>query len=240
MKRFIAPLIIGIIDTVLLLVIILSGPASASSGAGTTEYEGRTSASRETAEVRTKESSSKRTEDAETRTAAKPETSETRTAAEPEAETTAFDMEAYDTYERPTLADFEWVTMDILKGDVPEDEPVYFSQILGGWKCYILDDPESGAAAERLLNVTIDGTPENITLTFDWYYTHNYRLDEGYDDNTPDSVFTGAVNEDGYIETLGAGKAVLTDFYAQDGHLYAIGMMSWPDGVKGYIAIVRP
>ena len=234
MKRFVFPLIIGIIDVVLLMIIVISAFRSPAAGKDSGSAAGRTSSVEESAEVRTRDT-------AETDKRKEPESTKApATKGNTETSRRAFDPADYDTDDRPTLADFTWVTMEILEGDVPEDAPVYFSEILGGWKCYILDDPAQGSYAERLLNVTIEGTPEDITLTFDWFYTHLYNTDEGFDDSTPDSIYTGKINSEGYIETFGAGSAVLTDFYVQNGHQYAIGIMKWPDGARGYIAITRP
>ena len=229
MKRFILPLIFGIIDLVLLIVIIVSAATAPAVGRADDPTK-RTSAVGETDPGR----------ETETKKPGKTKTPETIATKVAETSRESLDPKLFDTDERPTLADFTWVTKDILAGKVPEDEPVYFSEILGGWKCYILDDSSYGSYAERLLNMRIEGTTEEITLTFDWYYTHMYNTDEGYDDPSPDSVFTGGLNKDRYIETFGAGSAVLTDFFMKDGHQYGIGIMNWPDGTKGFIAITRP
>ena len=247
MKRFILPLIFGIIDLVLLIVIIVSAATAPAVGRADDPTK-RTTAVRETdpgRETETKKPGKTKTPETtkapeKAKAPEKTKTPETNATAAAETSREALDPKLFDTNERPTLADFTWVTKDILAGKVPEDEPVYFSEILGGWKCYILDDSSYGSYAERLLNMRIEGTAKEITLTFDWYYTHMYNTDEGYDDPSPDSVFTGGINKDGYIETFGAGSAVLTDFFMKDGHQYAIGTMNWPDGTKGFIAITRP
>ena len=158
------------------------------------------------------------------------------------APTPRYDRNDYSTTEQPTLADFQWVTYDILHGSRPEGlEKLKYTEAAGGWKCYILDDPngEYDAVAEHFLNVDIKGKYTDVTVTFDWIYTFIGAEGEGYDDNSPDSTFKGAWSG-GVIEATGSGNVTFTDFYYLDGKEYAIGTMMWPDGIPAAVFMVRP
>ncbi len=146
-----------------------------------------------------------------------------------------FDVTPFDTREKARLEDFNWVTSDIVAGICPpEAEDMVFIEALGGWKCYIWD----ATGTERLANMDFSGTEEALTLRFDWNYIHLGSEDQGYDDNTPDSVFRGSLV--GNVEATGAGKVILTDFYRIDDHQYAFGTIMWPDGISGHLMLVRP
>ncbi len=144
-------------------------------------------------------------------------------------------ISVFDTSERPTAADFTWITPDIIAGRCPaESENMNFPEALGGWKCYIWD----GEGIERFANMDFAGTEDNLRLTFDWYYTYVGSEGRGYDDNTPDSVYKGALA--GNVEAYGPGRVVLTDFYRMNDHQYAFGSIQWPDGISGHLTLVRP
>ncbi len=149
------------------------------------------------------------------------------------------DVSAYDTHELPNIKDFEWVTMEILNGECPEEaEEIYFEESLGGWKCYIMDD---ATEMERLANMELWGTMEDLELRFDWYYLRRGgKGGEAFEDNAPDSVFHGIVNDAGEIEAEGPGRVRVTDIYAIGDHMYAFGKLNWPDGIVGYLFLVRP
>lgn len=145
------------------------------------------------------------------------------------------DAVSFDTSERPSAADFTWITPEIIAGTCPAGSvDMDFPEALGGWKCYIWDSE----GIERFANMDFAGTVDNIRLTFDWYYTYVGSQGRGYDDNTPDSVYKGSLA--GNVEAYGAGKVVLTDFYRMDGHQYAFGTIQWPDGISGHLTLVRP
>ncbi len=149
------------------------------------------------------------------------------------------DVSAYNTHELPNIKDFKWVTMEILNGECPEEaEEIYFEESLGGWKCYIMDD---ATEMERLANMELGGTMEAIELHFDWYYVRRGgKGGEVVEDNAPDSVYHGFVNDAGEIEAEGPGRIRVTDIYAIGDHMYAFGTLHWPDGIVGYLFLVRP
>ena len=145
------------------------------------------------------------------------------------------DISVFDTTERPTAADFTWITKDIVDGICPAgSEDMDFPEALGGWKCYIWDEE----GIERFANMDFSGTEEDLRLTFDWFYVYVGSKGEGYDDNTPDSVYEGSLVGD--VEAYGPGMVRLTDFYKMDGHQYAFGSIHWPDGISGHLTLVRP
>ena len=174
------------------------------------------------------------TKPADESTESKP--SDESTEVRPEEEITA-DVSAFDTSDRPTIKDFKWITDEIRAGRCPEEaESFYFEESLGGWKCYVVDD-ETGT--ERLANMELNGSEEDLDLRFDWYYTRISK-DEVFEDNSPDSLFKGNVTEEGEIDAQGSGKLHLTDIYRIGDHQYAFGWISWPDGMSGRLYLVRP
>ena len=169
------------------------------------------------------------------------------TAATPAATAAALrDPAAYEAADPPALSDFLWYTEDIRDGKVPANVERLsdFREVTGRWKGYIIDInqlPEGQGAymVETFLNITVDGKADSCELTFDWLYTHLGSTGEGYEDNSPDTLFTGAWS-DGGLEALGTGSVEVTAFWYQDGHEYAIGKMHWPDGTSGTLMMVRP
>ena len=149
----------------------------------------------------------------------------------------------FSTTEAATLADTQWISYDILMGKAPSgvEKLVDFSEVTGGWKGYIIVDPEGkyDSVMEMLLNVQINGTESDASLTFDWSYIYMDTMGEGYEDSTPDSVFSGIWSEGG-ITAEGPGSLHLTDFYYAAGHEYAIGTLTSRDGVPASIMLVRP
>lgn len=155
----------------------------------------------------------------------------------------AYDYRDFSTYEMPTPADFQWLSGDILHGWRPEgrESLTDFDEVLGGWKCYLIDDPNGqfDSSLERLMVAYITGTPEEAVVTFDWFYTYDNALGEGFDDSSPDTDFTGSWTE-GEIRAIGPGSVSLTDFWYLDGQERAVGMFMWPDGMPALIALARP
>ena len=115
------------------------------------------------------------------------------------------------------------------------------SLILGGWKAYMLCDPENkmDSTMEKFTNINISYGQSDMTVTVDWYYNYFSKLGEGADDNTPDSVFKGSFS-DGQLEAVGSGRITLYGFYYQQGREYAVGRMIFQDGTEAVIALVRP
>lgn len=146
------------------------------------------------------------------------------------------DAAYFDTSEPPTMADFMWITPDILNGICPPDEQaMMFDEALGGWKCYVFDE-----YAERFANMYFEGAEDDLTLTFDWGYISVGVYEDVYEDTTPDFVYHGTLASSGNVEADGSGRVVLTDFYRLDDHQYAFGSMYWPDGVTSHLMLVRP
>lgn len=164
---------------------------------------------------------------------------------EPVSETTEQESEdevipavsAFSTRERPHIRDFKWITEEIRAGICPDEaESFSFEESLGGWKCYLVDD---GMGVERLANMELSGSGDDIGVLFDWYYTR-INKDEDFEDNSPDSVFRGHVTEEGEVDAEGPGRLRLTDIYRIGDHQYAFGNISWPDGMNDRIYLVRP
>ena len=117
-----------------------------------------------------------------------------------------------------------------------------FSAVKGGWKAYLLDDPSgkhSTNTVEHIANIRISGSESAAQITIDWYITFFGDESEEYDDNSPDTEFSGTWSG-GEISALGTGKITLSDFYYDNGREYAVGVYSWPDSTESIIALVRP
>ena len=148
------------------------------------------------------------------------------------------------TSERPELDDFGWYLEGINQDSVPAGaaEVKEFGYVAGGWKGLILYDPEDdyGENAADLLNVTIAGAADEVTLTADWYIM--IVTDEGgvFDEtDMEDTVFKGKW-EKGGLWASGPGTIHLTEFYELGDRQYAIGTVDIPDGVPAVMALVRP
>lgn len=154
-----------------------------------------------------------------------------------------YDPIEYETFEQATLADFEWANMDILHGKLPDgiERLTSFEEIKGGWKLYIIDDPDGtyGSMIERLCRCAFGEDEDGLGISIRWDYVHNNATDEGFDDNTPDSFYYGTW-ESGTLDALGAGSVKLTNFWYKDGHEYGVGTMTWPDGIPAAMFLVRP
>ena len=153
-------------------------------------------------------------------------------------------FENFETSERPRQADFLWVTEDILDGNLPAGRVQLKSimSVIGGWKVFIMDDPENrfGSGMERMCNANVDAGQPGTQVTFHWYYVYNRDTQTVNQDFSSDSLFTKGTWNNGLIEALGPGKIELTEFYYLDGKEYAVGILHWPDGIKGAVFMVRP
>lgn len=154
-----------------------------------------------------------------------------------------YDPLDYETFQQATLADFQWANMDVLNGKLPDgfERITNFEEVKGGWKLYIIDGPDGkyGTAMERLCRCAFGEDEDGLGIGIRWDYIHNNATDEGFDDNSPDSFYYGTW-ENGTLDALGAGSVKLTDFWYKDGHEYAVGTMSWPDGIPAVMFLVRP
>lgn len=156
----------------------------------------------------------------------------------------AYYFENFMTSEYPRQADFLWVTKDILDGNLPSGRVQLkrIMSVIGSWKVFIMDDPENrfGSGMERMCNADVDAGQSGTQVTFHWYYVYNRDTKAVNQDFSPDSFFTNGTWDNGRIEALGPGKIDLTEFYYLDGKEYAVGILHWPDGIKGAVFMVRP
>ena len=195
----------------------------------------------------------------ETSTVSKPETStvsnpETSTVSNPETSTVSKpetsaaphhvpDPNTLSTNGYPTLSDIE--DFQYKKGwtNLSDDaiRLTELSEVRGGWKAYMICDPENkrGASMDKLLNLRIDPGQSGVVVTADWFYVYLNNEGTGADDNTPDSVFNGEWSK-GKLTAVGSGKITLHDFYYDNGTETAMGEMILPDGTEAVIALVRP
>ncbi|MBR3170562.1 MAG: zinc-ribbon domain-containing protein [Lachnospiraceae bacterium] len=154
-----------------------------------------------------------------------------------------YDPLDYETFKEATLADFTWVTYDIAHGILPSglDRLENFEEVEGGWKMYIIDDPDGtyDSPMERLCRCAFGADANGRCIGIRWDYIHNYHTDEGWDDKTSDSFFYGPW-DNGVFSGIGPGSITITDFWHANNHEYAVGRMTWPDGVPAVIFLVRP
>lgn len=152
--------------------------------------------------------------------------------------------QAFSTEERPGLDDFLWYVEGVLNEGLPPNVATIdqVEALLGSWKAFILYDPnlEHNSAATEFLNINLTGSPDDLTLIFDWYQI--IWLNEGQVTDETDmenTVFKGKWGNRG-LEASGTGTIHLTDFYEKDQKQYAIGTMDTPTGIPAFIAMVRP
>ena len=138
---------------------------------------------------------------------------------------------------------FTWVTYDIAHGILPSglDRLENFEEVEGGWKMYIIDDPDGtyDSPMERLCRCAFGVDANGRCIGIRWDYIHNYHTDEGWDDKTSDSFFYGPW-DNGVFSGIGPGSISITDFWHENDHEYAVGRMTWPDGIPAVIFLVRP
>jgi hypothetical protein len=142
------------------------------------------------------------------------------------------------------LADFQWITYEIMYGNVPDDVELLTDpqEITGGWKAYIVDDysGEYSSYIERLCNCYISGSPQDLEVCIQWDYVYNGSADESYSEKgSPDSYFNGSWTDGGLYAT-GAGSITISGFWYKDGKEYALGTMTWVDGLTSTVYLVRP
>ena len=171
------------------------------------------------------------------------ETSEIQPDGQNDSGSVKYDPSKYQTSDMSTMADFQWISYDIMNGFIPSDVErlTDVQEACGGWKAYIID--EAGGEydyIERLCNVYIGGSAQDIELSIQWDYMYNGSEDESYSEKgSPDSDFYGTWSN-GSIDATGSGGITINDFWYKDGKEYAVGKMKWPDGQSSTIFLTRP
>lgn len=150
----------------------------------------------------------------------------------------------YSTEARPDLGDFLWYTEGVFYEGLPSDITIIenFKYTTKGWKGLIIYDPENehGANAMEFLNINIDGTEDNLSLTLDWYLMFIAGEGSSFDEtDMEDSVFRGKWQDNG-LWASGPGTIHINQFYELNNKQYAIGTMDTPDGIPAFVALVRP
>ncbi len=152
-----------------------------------------------------------------------------------------FDLSRYNTTRQPTLGDFLWYS-SVMSNGKPEGRTVITdsSQIVGGWKAYIIYDPRNRTNnyAEEFLNIDITQEGSGLTLCFDWDTI--FIDDKSYDKNKDDDTYLSASWDSGVLSAIGSYKIDIGEFYEYDNHQYAIGTLTTIDGIDSYLLMVRP
>ncbi len=147
------------------------------------------------------------------------------------------------TSERPDLGDFLWYLEGVYYDGIPDNAAYIneFSNLTGGWKAVFYYDPEFtvDAFGYDFMNIVIDGSAENTSVTLDWYL---YYGDSEEWDKTDlnDSVLTGTYGADGITAGSPGFMIYITDFYSLNGKQYAVGYLNLQSGEPSFVALVRP
>lgn len=144
------------------------------------------------------------------------------------------------TQERPTLEEFSWYKEVSANGFWDDAAPLLTTeQVLGGWKGFIVRDPDRkrDSYSQELVNVDISVDGSEAIFTVDSYKI--YFDGESYDRSGEDAMrFTGNYsNQEFYV--IGPGSISVGFFYAYQGHQYAMGEMVDPDGVTADFCLMR-
>ncbi len=150
----------------------------------------------------------------------------------------------FQTSDTSKLGDFQWITYDIMYGNVPDDVELLTDpqEIAGGWKAYIVDDyhGDNSEYIERLCNVDISVSDQDVEVCIKWDYMYNGSVDESYSEkDNPDSYFNGSWSNGG-ISATGAGRITINGFWYKNGKEYAVGTLTWTDGMTSTVFLARP
>jgi hypothetical protein len=154
------------------------------------------------------------------------------------------DPSDYQTSDMSTMADFQWITYDIMYGSLPSDVEFLADpqEIAGGWKAYIVDGigGENVDYIERLCNCFISVSDQDVEVCIKWDYLYNGSADESYSEkDNPDSYYNGSWSNGG-ISATGSGRITITGFWYKNGKEYAVGTLTWADGMSSTVFLARP
>jgi len=148
------------------------------------------------------------------------------------------------TEERPDLGDFLWYSEDVHHNGIPDEATFIkdFNTITGGWKGFILYDPENthDMSGMEFLNAQITGTANELILNLDWYMVYWANEEKSVDETeTEDDFYTGKW-ENGGVTASDEAVILITKFYELYGNQYAVGTIKTLNGIPAFIALVRP
>ena len=109
--------------------------------------------------------------------------------------------------------------------------------VSGGWKGYIFS---TDSGVEEFLNVHVEGSESSVSLKCDWNYTFLGEEGEGYDNDSPDSMFVGTWANGAVTNAIGSGMMEINQFWFWNGRQCARGTYMWPDGETGVMYLTRP
>ena len=93
---------------------------------------------------------------------------------------------------------------------------------------------------ERLCNCYISVSDQDVEVCIKWDYLYNGSDDESYSEKgNPDSYYNGSWSNGG-ISATGAGRITINGFWYKNGKEYAVGTMTWADGMSSTIFLARP
>lgn len=115
-----------------------------------------------------------------------------------------------------------------------------YSLLTGGWKATMTTDPFElrDSYAIDYFNVSFSGSKSSAKVTINWglrILKSVGTVDETGSTSSMSGSFSG-----GKLTATGSGKISIDGFYYENGKEFAVGTYTWPDGVIGYIGLIRP
>ena len=115
-----------------------------------------------------------------------------------------------------------------------------YSLLTGGWKATMITDPLElvDSYAADYFNISLSGSASSSNVTINW----GLRIVKGtgtVDSSGTASTMTGSFSS-GRLTAIGSGSITIEGFCYENGKEYAVGTYTWPDGVVGYVGLIRP
>ena len=115
-----------------------------------------------------------------------------------------------------------------------------YSLLTGGWKATMITDPFElmDSYATDYFNVSFSGSATSAKVTMNW----GLRIlkSVGTVDDTGSTSSMAGKFSGGKLTAVGSGSIEITGFFYDNGKEFAVGTYTWPDGVIGYIGLIRP
>lgn len=115
-----------------------------------------------------------------------------------------------------------------------------YSLLTGGWKATMISDPFElrDSLGTDYFNVSLSGNASSAEVTINW----GLRILKSVgtvDDSGNKSSLSGKFSN-GKLTAVGSGSITIEGFFYDNGKEFAVGTYTWPDGVVGYIGLIRP
>lgn len=156
----------------------------------------------------------------------------------------------YSTDEEPDFDEFEWCygQSDMVTAAPAGAEKITkANRMAGGWKCMIIysTSKQSEALAREVNKVTIDPTADGVNMTIDWRTMEVPGAGTIPEDTSDDTTFAVSTDSNGKLTgnpedgPLAGGELVISDFWNDGSHDYAVGEYKNGSFLYGYVALYR-